>query len=120
MITPYHTIIGTQFTVIQQPLVVNPSTWDKLPADIKKIIEDLDEWYTNTRIGKEAGAEIAGLKATKEAGQTYYQLPPDEMQKWMAAAKPLHEEWIKDMESKGLPGRKVYDALQKAIEKYSK
>jgi hypothetical protein len=37
---------------------------------------------------------------------------------WQEAAKPTHENWIKKMESKGLPGQKVYDETKRLQQKY--
>ena len=48
-----------------------------------------------------------------------YYLPEAEREKWYDAVKPLHDEWIAEMEAKGLPGREFYEDLLKAAEKYN-
>ena len=45
---------------------------------------------------------------------TMTELTPAEIQVWYDLVKqPIHEEWIKDCENKGLPGREVYEAALK-------
>jgi hypothetical protein len=53
-------------------------------------------------------------------GHPIYQLTDEEMKGWRKAAQPVHEKWISDMESKGLPGKKVYDAAMQLIDAYNK
>jgi len=44
------------------------------------------------------------------------ELKADEIDKWRAKVrKPVIDQWIKDTEKKGLPGKKVYEALLKLI-----
>jgi len=46
-------------------------------------------------------------------------LTPEEMELWHAAARPVNEKWVTDMESKGLPGRKVYNEARRLAKKYA-
>jgi TRAP-type C4-dicarboxylate transport system substrate-binding protein len=119
-LTPYHTDIGAIFTIGYNPLVMNVDSWNKLPPDIQKIFDDLDEYYTNLRIKYELDAQTAGLLFTKAKGHTYFTLPPEETKVWADAAKPIHEEWIKSTAAAGLPAQKLYDELQRLIAEYSK
>jgi hypothetical protein len=54
----------------------------------------------------------------KKAGNTFISLSPTEMMKWYVAIRPLHQKWIRKMESMGLPGKKVYDEAKRLAEKY--
>jgi len=117
-LTPNHTVIGAILMMGYNPLVMNPDSWNKLPPDIQKIFDDLDEFYTNLRIGFEVDAQQEGLGATKGMGHTYYDLPPEETKAWMDAAKPIHDEWIKETEAKGLPATRFYEEMQRLIAEY--
>ncbi|HPK87315.1 MAG TPA: hypothetical protein PK267_04760, partial [Atribacterota bacterium] len=49
---------------------------------------------------------------------TWFILPEDEVLRWKElAGKPVWDEWAKEMEEKGLAGKKILD---KAIELYEK
>ena len=60
------------------------------------------------------------LKRMKELNVNVTFAPPEERAKWMAATKSIHEDYIKQLEAKGLPGKKVYDEINRLLEKYSK
>jgi len=118
-LTPYHTVIGAILMMGYNPLVMNPDSWDSLPPDIQKIFGDLDEFYTELRVGYELESETNELRITKEElGHTYFTLPPEEMKLWVDAAKPIHEKWIADTEAQGLPATEVYEELLRLIAAY--
>jgi hypothetical protein len=48
------------------------------------------------------------------------QLSDAETKKWLAAANPVIEEWIKKNEAKGLPAKKLVDFIRKRAEHYGK
>jgi hypothetical protein len=52
-----------------------------------------------------------GMDALKKAKANIYQLPPAEMEKWKQATAQVSKEWVKEMESKGRPGKQVYDKM---------
>ena len=60
------------------------------------------------------------IKISKERGQEIIDLSPEEFEKWKATGKPAWDEWVKQMEAKGLPGQKVLDEAVKLVEKYRK
>jgi TRAP-type transport system periplasmic protein len=58
-----------------------------------------------------------GLAALKKAKAGIYQLVPAEMEKWKQATAQVSKEWIKEMESKGRPGKQAYDKMMSLISK---
>ncbi|OGO23474.1 MAG: hypothetical protein A2144_00145 [Chloroflexi bacterium RBG_16_50_9] len=95
------------------------NSWNKLPADIKKMIEDLEPWYTENRIAKEVAGGRNGEKVGRDKGHSFYELEPGEGQKYLNAAKPIHDDWIKRVEGVGKPGKALYDELKRLIREYS-
>ena len=65
-------------------------------------------------------AKVATLKRMKELGVNITFAPPEERARWAAATKPIHEKYIKELEAKGLPGRKVYNEINRLLKKYGK
>ena len=47
-----------------------------------------------------------------------FTLPPEERQRWAIKLKPIEEEWLKNMEAKGLPGRQLLSDLREAVKRY--
>ncbi|HJX04124.1 MAG TPA: hypothetical protein VJ488_06155, partial [Dehalococcoidia bacterium] len=103
-----HTVSG----VIAQPLLMNMDSWNKLPPDIQKLFSDVDEFYTNNRIEKETAAEGVGLGINNKRGDQFYDLPKEELAKWLEVAKPIQMEWIKN---NGAVAQRMYDEFQKLL-----
>ncbi len=58
-----------------------------------------------------------GLAALKKAKANIYQLAPAETEKWKQATSQVSKDWIKEMESKGRPGKQVHDKMMSLIGK---
>ena len=112
-----------------QPLASNTSllairmqTWNKLPPDIQKIFDQASEenHAAYHRIVQVEGNEGSAKDALKMAGVTISpgsQAATDHINKMTV---PIWEEWIQDMEKKGLPGRRVAETFSALLEKASK
>jgi TRAP-type C4-dicarboxylate transport system substrate-binding protein len=113
----YHLDFGP-FGFYAQPdmLVMNMDTWNKLPKNFQEIIEDLCSNWRVAKILKVDMGEIEKAKAyAKQKGHTFYYATPQEVSQWKEALKPVVEKWIETAESKGLPGRKVYNEATRII-----
>jgi TRAP-type transport system periplasmic protein len=63
----------------------------------------------------EANAEARDIIEAyhKEQGNPgIYRLPDEEKAKLRELAMPINEEWVAEMESKGLPGQAIFDDIQ--------
>ena len=112
-----------------QPLASNTSllairmeTWDKLPADIQQAFDQASEenHAAYHRIVQVEGNEGSAKDALTAAGVTISpgsQSATDHINQMTA---PIWEEWIQDMEAKGLPGRRVAETFAALLEKASK
>jgi len=112
-VTKYHTRVGISTTVFF--FAMNKKAWDKLPPDVQKVINELSGEYLGADMnGKIAGRTVVGVyKKLKAAGDVIYTLSPAELKVWEKSAEPAFGEWVKAMEGKGLPGKKVLEeALQ--------
>lgn len=49
------------------------------------------------------------LPVFSEAGVEIIHFPPEERAKVLAKAEAAWEDWVKDMEAKGLPGREILE-----------
>jgi TRAP-type transport system periplasmic protein len=102
-------------------IVMNPDSFNKLPADVQKIIDEI----TGLKISVKQGAVCdntakMGLEAARKAGVQIYDLPAAERAIWMEKVKPVNDAWIADTEKKGLPGKKVFEEAVSLVQKYSK
>lgn len=102
---------------------MNKNTWNKLPADVKKVI--------NKYSGKYGYIEVAA-KGMWDKYDNYYlewlkKNTSNEITYWSDAEKaksrklmrtPVVEKWVSKAEAKGLPGRKILNRTLELIEKY--
>lgn len=100
-------------------LVMNERTWNSLPPDVQKVLDELGGAYAAEFYGKAWDqAENIAKENIKKAGCTIRELSPQEKARWQQKAKAIWNKWAADLEAKGLPGRAVLDETLKLIEKY--
>jgi len=92
-------------------LAMNKQTWDSLPPDIQKIIEDMNPWaeelmYT---VGMEAFQMVSGL--SRKAGVEIIELSPVERARWVKAAKSVEKDWVAEVDAKGFPATAMYNDI---------
>jgi TRAP-type C4-dicarboxylate transport system substrate-binding protein len=87
-------------------------TWNKLsPAD-QKIIDELSIWAADLQ-GKALKASTDQTTAMCiKRGIEFIELSPEERARWIEAAKPVEEEWVKQVEAKGLPAREMCNMVK--------
>jgi TRAP-type transport system periplasmic protein len=95
--------------------VMNRATYDKLPADLKALIDQTTGPATAARIGKVLdAAEDEGRAYMKSKGAEILTFSPAMQGQMKTAVKPIIDDYIGKLEAKGQPGRALYDALTKA------
>lgn len=88
-------------------IFMNKNKWNAIPADDQKIIEKINtEWIE--KAGKNwDDADKEGADALLQKGGKIIQLPAQEQERWKAALKPMFDEYVKELNSKGLPGNEA-------------
>lgn len=94
-------------------LVMRKQTWESLPPDIQKIIEEMNPWAEDLmyKVGMAAYQRISGL--SKKAGVEIIELSPAERARWDEATKSVEKDWFADMDAKGLPATAMYKDIMK-------
>lgn len=86
-------------------LIMNKNTWNKLPADVKKVFNEYPFEEKLATMWNEI--DIAGKKFAMEKGVKFIQLSPQERGKWIKAAEPVIEKYVKTMVSAGYSEKEV-------------
>lgn len=101
-------------------VVMNQQTWDKLPADVQKVINDLKQeqaiWtaeYMETHV-KDA-IEWSKLNHHIEV----INLDSSEKARFNELLKSIIDQWIIDESAKGLPAKQIVEDIDKMVTKYS-
>lgn len=85
-------------------IIMNKDKWNGLPADIQKIIENINEEWIE-KMGKlwdELDKE--GKEVFVQKGGKVVVLSKEENARWSQRLRPILDDYVKDMKSKGLPG----------------
>lgn len=118
-VTKYH--METAF--YQNPIMtlMSQASYDKLPADLKKVIDDNIGVAYSTGVAKKIDElTMPAKKAITEAGGTIYSLSPEEAAKWRTAVAPVYAMWVAEADKRGLPGQKMLDDLLERTAKYGR
>jgi TRAP-type C4-dicarboxylate transport system substrate-binding protein len=112
--------VQVNFYRMQYGMAINLDVWNKLPADVKKVMQDL------ARPAAAKGAELwqaEMVKAGKElkaGGMEEVSWSKEEVEKFkQMAGIPVWEKWVADAGAKGLPARELLDKFQADMAKYT-
>jgi len=111
---PYHTDFPNGMSLNIGQTIMNLDTWNKLPPDVQKAIDDASSKITakiaQTTVDVNA-QYIAEIK--KEGGHTFIMLTQEEADQWYQAAVSEHQKYLEKAEAKGLPAKELYEAALK-------
>jgi TRAP-type C4-dicarboxylate transport system substrate-binding protein len=101
-------------------VVMNLDKWNSLPADVQKVINEVnDEW-----VGKYGDAwqksDEEGLEFAKSLGNEIIPLSKEESARWAKAVEPVADAYVKDVKKIGLPGQEYVDFIRAKVREYSK
>ena len=101
-------------------VAMNKASYDKLPADLKKIIDANSGSDTAAMFGRamDEGDKV-GLALAQKAGNKIHMLDTIETQTWRRTASGVRAVWYKEVAAKGLDGPKLASEAEALIAKYS-
>ncbi|MGI9216654.1 MAG: TRAP transporter substrate-binding protein [Hydrogenophaga sp.] len=101
--------------------VMNRGAYDKLPADLKKVIDDNAGMETAAMFGRAMDeADKVGRDMAVKAGNNIVALDAAETQRWRRTASAVETDWIAEMKGKGLDGAKLVSEARASMAKYAK
>lgn len=102
-------------------LAMNQARYDSLPADLKAVIDANSGAALSAQAGKVWDeSQAVGRKPAVDRGNTFITLPAAEVDHWIKASAPLHDEWVADMTKRGLPGKQMLQDARDLLVKYRK
>jgi TRAP-type C4-dicarboxylate transport system substrate-binding protein len=107
--------------VVTFSVVMNKDKWNSLPADVKKVIDDMrKEWalWTGNYVDNHV---LESLKWSKEKyNLQIFELPASEKAEVPKLIKPLIDSYIERVTKAGLPGSQIIKDVYTLKEKYEK
>lgn len=101
-------------------LAMNKDSYDRLPDDLKKVIDDnagaeLSAWAGKTMQEYDA----PGLDIAQSRGNNIIEISAEDAEAWKAAAQPVIDNWLKEMSDKSIDGQALLDEARSLIAKYT-
>jgi TRAP-type C4-dicarboxylate transport system substrate-binding protein len=93
-------------------LVMNKDTWNKLPPNIQKIINEYPFEEKLATMWNEV--DIDGKKYGMEKGLQFIELPPEEIAKWKKAVEPVIDKYVKSMVAAGYQEKETRELINYA------
>ena len=101
-------------------LAMNPDFYNKLPADLKKIVDE-------SIVGVEAeigrgwdSIDVPGKKVLVDGGMAVHKLSKEDDDRIRRIAAEFHEKEVNGLDAKKLPGRDVYNMMRTLAERHSR
>jgi TRAP-type C4-dicarboxylate transport system substrate-binding protein len=116
-------ILSPQFgaAIIDVTFNMNLDKWNSLPKDVQDVMTKLSPAYEELNMKLISEAEIKEAKELTAKGNILYKLTPDALQQWKDIIAPSSwNDYISELEAKGLPGREAFNKLVEAAKKYEK
>ena len=101
-------------------VVMNLKKWNALAPDARKVLDDVSREWIDVHGKAWDEADKEGRAFTKSLGNQVITLPAQESARWKKAVRPTIEEYVKNAEQKGVPGRKSVKEAESLIGKYRK
>jgi TRAP-type C4-dicarboxylate transport system substrate-binding protein len=100
---------------------MNKASYDKLPPDLKKVIDNNSGMVAATLFGKAMDeGDKAGRDIAVKAGNNIVALDAAETQRWRRTAATVETDWINEVKSKGIDGAQLASEARALIAKHSR
>lgn len=102
-------------------VAMNRAAYDKLPPDLKKVIDNNSGIETAAMFGAamDAGDKV-GLSLAEKAGNSIVTIDAAETARWQRTANGVRAVWFKEVGDKGIDGPKLAAEAQALIDQYAK
>jgi TRAP-type C4-dicarboxylate transport system substrate-binding protein len=104
--------INAGLTATPMAVAMNQKKWNSLPKDIQAIMDRINSRYALESAREYDKDRVQAIAKGKSLGKEIYPLSAAEQKKWEQAFAPIYDNWVKDMEAKGLPGKELLDAVR--------
>ena len=112
---------GNGLYVTTFALSMNKGAYDRLPADLKKVIDNNSGIETAAAFGKAMDeGDKTGREIALKAGNKVTELDIAEVQRWRRTAGSVETDWVKEVSGKGLDGARLLAEAKASIAKHGK
>lgn len=96
---------------------MNWDTWNSLPPDIQKLMEDVAPMIPDAAdryLKEDQNAAIAAYPEVEDV-----QIAPEEQARWRERQDPVQEEYLAQLEAKGIDAHKIHEEMTRLFQQYA-
>jgi TRAP-type C4-dicarboxylate transport system substrate-binding protein len=101
-------------------VIMNKDSFNKLPADLQRILEESGEWGKKDSIKCWSELYDDSSKYSKAAGIELIDPPPEEKAKLVAIIERSRDKVGADLDAKGYPGTEIVRFIRERVEHYAR
>ena len=116
----YHTEFGGNHLYnVAFVLAMNEAKYESLPDDLKQVIDDNSGLeFSVFAGGTQSDADGPAREVAVGMGNDIYTVSGDELDAWREAAQPVYDQWLTEMEGRGIDGQALIDEARALMESY--
>ncbi|MDD2390631.1 MAG: TRAP transporter substrate-binding protein [Desulfobacterales bacterium] len=111
----------TETVIYPFAVVMNQQRWNALPGEVQQVMDDLvveQAQWTGIYMDNHVKESIQWAQKTYDI--ELIALSGEEKFRWDAMLDPITENWVRDTEKKGLPGKQIVEDIQGLIKKHTR
>ncbi|MBU4120359.1 MAG: TRAP transporter substrate-binding protein [Proteobacteria bacterium] len=101
-------------------VVMNLKKWNSLPADIRKVMEEVSAQWIDLHGKVWDQIDQEGREYTLSLGNKIVSLSTEENNRWKKAVRPIIDDYAKEVSAKGLPAQQAVTEVENLISQYGK
>jgi TRAP-type C4-dicarboxylate transport system substrate-binding protein len=109
--------VVTTFGCVTEGVIMNQGSWEKIPEDLRHIIETVAHNPFRTTGGLTREVYKVMMKEIGNQGVKLYQPSKEEAERWFDRFREVTRKWVVDLEGKGLPAKQVVKMYNEECEK---
>jgi TRAP-type transport system periplasmic protein len=94
-------------------------TWNKLPPDIQKILNDNKDWWSVESYRESVKPDDEGEAIAVKAGVQFVKMDDASIKKYNDTFDAENVKQAQALDANGFPGTKIYNEMQRLIKKYN-
>jgi TRAP-type C4-dicarboxylate transport system substrate-binding protein len=100
-------------SVILGALTINSDTWNRLPQEVQSVLEEIGLRYTTEIANALYESSQSSIAEMEKEGLKVSELPKEDVVKWMEKMPNIPNKFVKTLNEKGFPGKKIMEDYMK-------
>ena len=120
LVTNHTEFTGNALYVLTFVLAMNKDKYNSLPDDLKAVIDaNSGAEFSVFAGGTQADADAPARQIAVDRGNAIVTLTAEETAVWRDIAQPIYDQWVADMNGRGIDGQALIDEARMLMDKYA-